>query len=150
MPRQKPTHHKNGEGEQGQDEETTKDKYERIIVLNDEEEEEKDCLVVRQAKRASGLSVRKEDKTVGGYTHTAMPVRVWGTWPFDANMNVDVGVDANETHTKMGEDGGEKEVCLLHFQGAKSKELIVPFADFLKGKGKGEGENGGKSTFVLP
>lgn len=107
--------------------------------------EEERCIVARQAKRASGLRLflRPNDHDDGNNvkSQTVMPTL----------MGIRPGGGGNETGTVKEVDEGTstaaEEVCMLHFQGPKSKELIVPFEAFLEGSA---GAKEGHDEFVLP
>lgn len=96
---------------------------------------------MRQAKRASGLRLflRPNEHDDGNNNQTGMPT-LMGIRPG--------GGDETATGTEMDEGPGTaEEVCMLHFQGPKSKELIVPFEAFLEG---GTGAKKEADEFVLP
>lgn len=95
--------------------------------------------MVRQLKRASGVRLfLHRDGDGKKEAPTLMGIR-----PSDTNSS------SNDTAAREPE-----EVCMLHFQGPKSKQLIMPFDAFLEGGsgnvGRKEGEEGGEEEFVLP
>lgn len=108
--------------------------------------EEERCIVVRQAKRASGLRLflRPNDHDDGNNDNNSQ-----AAMPTLMGIRPGGGGDETATATEMEEGTGTAaaEVCMLHFQGPKSKELIVPFEAFLEG---GAGAKEEAAEFVLP
>lgn len=96
--------------------------------------EEERGIVVRQAKRASGLRLFLRDYNNNNQQDGAPPT-LMGIRPA-----------TNETAPASEPE----EVCMLHFQGPKSKELIVPFEAFLEDGGAGGGDKKKEEFFVLP
>lgn len=94
--------------------------------------EEERGIVVRQAKRASGLRLFLRDYNS---KQDVAPPTLMGIRPA-----------ANGTATAAEPE----EVCLLHFQGPKSKELIVPFEAFMEGGSAGGSGKKEEEFFVLP
>ena len=118
----------------------------RDTSLRTRKEEER-CIVVRQAKRAPGLRLflrpnDHDDNNNDNNKQTVMPTL----------MGIRPGGGGNETATATEMEQGTgtaaaEEVCMLHFQGPKSKELIVHFEAFLEG---GAGAKEEAAEFVLP
>ena len=106
------------------------------------------CLVVRQAKRASGLRLflRSDDKHSDGTLPTLMGIR-----PVDRSINSNSSSSSSDYTVAVASAQEPEEVCMLHFQGPKSKQLIKPFNAFLEGgSGNVKKEEGGREEFVLP
>lgn len=111
--------------------------------------EEERCIVVRQAKRASGLRLflrPNHDNNNDNTTAQAMPT-LMGIRP-----DLGGGGNGSNNETEMDDMAAvpdAEEVCMLHFQGPKSKQLIVAFEAFLEGAATDEKKED-EEDFVLP
>jgi hypothetical protein len=122
--------------------------------------EEERCLVVRQARKASGvrLFLRHNDdgggnngNDGGGSSSSNNNNNNNGTMPTLMGIRPPLP-STNQTTAATGEEEAQ-EVCMIHFQGPGSKKLIFPFELFLEGgsgnAGKEDGD-GEREEFVLP
>jgi len=123
--------------------------------------EEERCLVVRQARKASGVRffLRRDDEHHKATDGTAAPVpTLMGIRPPGSNATNSTSTSTSTSNqAALAEEAGAQgqEVCLVHFQGPGSKKLILPFEAFLEENTtttttKPEGKGDQEGTFVLP
>ena len=109
------------------------------------EAEQEKCLVVGQAMKAPGLQLRwkADEEEEEEESLPLLPSNQANRWVVMGQL----------PSTAKGEEHEEEEVCLIHFQGPKSKQLIMPFQAFwTAGEEAGERGVGGVNgtTFLFP
>ena len=119
--------------------------------------EEERCLVVRQARKASGFRMwvepRPASTTTGGAETDetdATDATATATKPTLVGIMPTAGPAGAPRVTE-----GPEEVCMVHFQGPQSKKLIAPFREFVernenKHEEVEEENKGSREEFVLP